>query len=523
MSQFGQHQGVCIGKALPALFKPSEEQVRPPKVVWQPLAGSQSRVLSCPCNEILYEGTRGPGKTDAQLMYFRRFVGQGYGRFWRGVVFDRKYKNLDDIIAKANRWFPLFEDGANFIQGGGLRWEWPTGEALLFRHMMRLSDYHNYHGHEYPYIAWNELTKQPTSELYDMMKSCNRSSFIPELHSPDLSNPLPDIPLVTFSTTNPHGPGHIWVKKHWRIGDVAPGVVMRDTKEIFNPRTQKKQNVTRTKIRLFGSYKENIYLPPEYVLELENTTDPNRRKAWLLGDWDIDVGGALEGVWSPQHQKLPRFKVPANWKITRSFDWGSTHPFSVGWWARSNGEDVKVSANHVLRLPPGSLIRFAEWYGTEDIGTNRGIKMSARNIAKGIKEREQKYLANGWIQTTPDPGPADGQIYSVNETESHSIASKMLEEGIEWYPADKRSGSRKNGLQLMRDALENSINGEGAGLYFMDNCEAALTTLPILPRDEDDMDDVDTTAEDHPYDDVRYMVLDNAPDFARSLKVLQPH
>lgn len=32
------------------------------KAVWKPLPGSQSLSLSCPCNEILYEGTRGPGK-----------------------------------------------------------------------------------------------------------------------------------------------------------------------------------------------------------------------------------------------------------------------------------------------------------------------------------------------------------------------------------------------------------------------------------------------------------------------------
>ncbi|MWU82355.1 terminase, partial [Escherichia coli] len=49
------------------------------KAVWKPLPGSQSLSLSCPCNEILYEGTRGPGKTAAQLARFRRLVGLGYG------------------------------------------------------------------------------------------------------------------------------------------------------------------------------------------------------------------------------------------------------------------------------------------------------------------------------------------------------------------------------------------------------------------------------------------------------------
>jgi len=84
---------------------------------------------------ILYEGTRGPGKTDAQLMAFRKHVGRGYGRFWRGVIFDREYKNLDDLISKSLRWFPQL-DGPKpkFLSStSDLKWVWETGEELLFR------------------------------------------------------------------------------------------------------------------------------------------------------------------------------------------------------------------------------------------------------------------------------------------------------------------------------------------------------------------------------------------------------
>lgn len=77
------------------------------KAVWKPLQGSQSLSLSCPCNEILYEGTRGPGKTAAQLARFRRLVGLGYGSFWRGVIFDTEYKNLTDIITQSKRMHRL--------------------------------------------------------------------------------------------------------------------------------------------------------------------------------------------------------------------------------------------------------------------------------------------------------------------------------------------------------------------------------------------------------------------------------
>ena len=51
------------------------------------------------------------------------------------------------------------------------------------------------------------------------------------------------------------------------------------------------------KFVIFGSYKENRYLSPEYVLELESIKDENKRRAWLEGDWDITSGGMFDDVW----------------------------------------------------------------------------------------------------------------------------------------------------------------------------------------------------------------------------------
>jgi hypothetical protein len=503
-------------------------------VIWQPMPNyngkpsSQALAMSCPCNHILYDGSRGPGKTDAQLMYFRRFVGQGYGHFWTGIIFDRQFSMLDDLIKKSRRWFPRFKDGARFTKGGSLRWEWPTGESLLFRYMRDPKDYENYHGQEYTFIGWNELTKHPTSELYDLMMSCNRSSFVPELHSPDLDNPLPPIPLTVFSTTNPHGPGHVWVKERFvDVNNGKPGTVHRITANVFNPQTQKEETITKTQTRIFGSYKENRFLSPEYVLELDNIKDENKRKAWLQGDWEIDAGGAFEGVWDKSVHVLQRFKIPKEWRVERSLDWGSTHPFSVGFWARSNGEEVKLPNGKTLHSIPGDLFRIHEWYGSMKIGTNKGIKLSARNLAKGIVEIERELRDQEWIKSSVRPGPADGQIYSVNEEESDSIASKMAEEGITWIKADKRPGSRKTGLQLMRDAFENSLGDKDEdgivtrsrpGLFVFEHCEAFIKTIPFLPRDEDEPDDVDTTAEDHAYDDARYEVVHALKDYVTELE-----
>nr|MBA3352225.1 terminase [Blastocatellia bacterium] len=155
-------------------------------IVWEPIPdSSQEYAVNTFCHHTLYHGTRGPGKTITQLMRFRRNVGRGYGAFWRGVIFDREYKNLSDLVAQSKRFFNAMFDGAKFLESASeYKWTWPTGEELLLRHIKKLSDYDNFHGHEYPFLGWNELTKYPTSELYDKMMSTNRSSFIPENDTP---------------------------------------------------------------------------------------------------------------------------------------------------------------------------------------------------------------------------------------------------------------------------------------------------------------------------------------------------
>lgn len=508
----------------------------PPNVeaVWRPIPNSsQEFALDTRCDHTLYYGTRGPGKTCTQLMRFRRRVGIGYGSFWRGVIFDREYKNFADIVAQSKRFFHLFDDGAKFLESASeFKWVWPTGEELLFRHVKKPSDYDNFHGHEYPFIGWNELTKQPTPVLYDKLMSTNRSSFVPEVHTPrDIEGnyltadgkPLPPIPLEVFSTTNPNGPGHSWVKRRF-INPAPPGKVVRSVVKVFDPKSQTDVEITKSQVAIFGSYRENIYLDAKYIAELDRLTanDPNLRAAWLEGSWDIVAGGAIGDLWRSNIHILPRFVVPPHWRVDRAFDWGSSHPFSVGWFAEANGEECKLLDGTSFCPPPGTLIQVNEWYGAKEIGLNEGLRMSAKDIAEGIIAREVELMRKGWFSSQPWPGPADNQIRDVRETDVDTIEKKMSDKGVRWTESDKSPGSRVNGLQLIRDRLQASVTGEGPGLYFTRNCAASVEILPNLPRDEVKIDDVDTTSEDHAYDMVRYRVLKSSNRLATKLDVRMP-
>ncbi|PZQ87304.1 MAG: terminase [Leifsonia xyli] len=492
-----------------------------PKVVWRPHKGSQTLALSCPSDIIIYHGTRGPGKTDAQLMRFRQRVGLGYGKYWKGIIFDREYKNLDDLVTKSQRWFPEFGDGAKFLSSkSDYKWVWPTGEELLFRVAAKPEDYWSYHGHEYPFIGWNELTKYPNSLVFDAMMSCNRSSFLPSDHpqrdSEGRSYLLRPIPLEVFATTNPFGVGHNWVKK--RFIDVAPmGKIVRKEIEVFDPQTQKDIVVTTTQCHIYGSYRENRNLDPKYIAKLMEETDPNKRSAWLGGSWDITSGGMFDDLWNSRYHIIAPFIIPPSWKITRSFDWGSSKPFSVGWWAVSDGTSFVDSRGVTRNTIRGDLFRINEWYGTNG-KPNEGLRMMDKEIARGIVQRELL----GGIHHRVVPGPADNSIWDLeNNNSTAATMSKQVTingqvyKGVSWKRSDKSSGSRKRGWQKMREFFAGSIPQPGLprenpGIFIFDTCKHFIDLVPSLPRDETDLDDVDTESEDHMGDEVRYMVLDQA-------------
>jgi hypothetical protein len=253
---------------------------------------------------------------------------------------------------------------------------------------------------------------------------------------------------------------------------------------------------------------------PDYLDRLEGLGNEALVKAMKDGDWDIVAGGALDDVWDQEVQVVPRFKVPADWKVDRSFDWGSSRPFSVGWWAEATGEAIRFPPTpgfpkgKTFCPPKGSLVRVHEWYGSEGgVGTNIGLKMGSDEVAKGIKLRESILLKGKWVKNKPEPGPADSSIFSNDNKAVDCVAESMLKEGVGWLKSDRSPGSRKNGLQLLRNRLKSSITGEGVAMFFMEHCTSAIDLLPVMIRDEKDPEDVDTDSEDHLYDEVRYKCL----------------
>jgi len=483
----------------------------PDNVIWKPMAGSQEAFLSAtPIFEVLFQGTRGGGKTDSLLMSFCMHVGKGFGAAWKGILFRQTYKQLTDVITKTKKWIPQIWPDAKFNHSEHT-WTWPGGESLLLRQFAKEDDYWNYHGHEYPWIGWEELCNWHSDSGYKRMFSCCRSS-------------QKGMPRMVRATTNPYGPGHNWVKFRFKPNSMNMKVRrdLVDDDGLPEP----------SRLSIHSHVDENKALleaDPDYKQKLAaSARNEAEKKAWLEGSWDIVAGGMFDDVWSPKWNVLPRFEIPITWKVVRSFDWGASKPFSVGWWAVSNGEDVLFPDGTWRSSVRGDVFRIREWYGSTG-KPNEGLDMLASEISEGIIKRELEW---GWRRRGENwcrvkAGVADSQIFAAEN--GNCIATDMKTKvrmddgyrypGIQWAAADKRPGSRATGWTQMRQRLKNAwpnikkVNGEDRlyprekpGLFIFDDCKSFIETIPVLPRDEKNMDDIDTDAEDHVADETRYLI-----------------
>ena len=443
--------------------------------IWMPQPGSQTAFITCPYWEVLYEGTRGPGKTDALIMDYAQHVGCGYGPAWRGILFRETFPQLSDVIARTKKWFSLIFPDAKYNSTQS-KWIFRDGEELLFRHMNDASDYWKYHGHEYPWVGWEELTNWIDGTCYEAMKSTNRSSHT-------------GIPKKYRSTCNPWGPGHSYWKSYFI--DPAPPLT-----KIYN-------DAGEIRMRIHGSIEENRILlkaNPEYIQLLDGLSDPNQRKAWREGSWDIASGGYFTDVWHPLKHIIDPITpdlVPNGWRWRRAFDWGSSKPAALGVYIISDGTPLRDNR----MFPRGSIIRVDEWYACERDRRgrtipNKGLQLSNLDIGREISSFYQGVRWNGCV--------ADPSIFT--EQGGPSIF-EQIRKGAPGLIFNKADNQRVAGWQAMRTMLSESAKDvpESPGLWICRNNVEWLRTVPVLMRDDKKPDDIDTDMEDHIADETRYV------------------
>lgn len=437
------------------------------QILWQAQPGPQTALIECPVFEVLFGGARGGGKTEASLGDWLEHQ-QTWGKDAVGVFFRRNRADLGEVIERAKTLFtPL---GAKWNENKSA-FKFPNGARLKFEYLERDQDAMNYQGHSYTRIYFEEVTQYPSPDPINKMKATLRSAV--------------GVPCGMRLTANPGGPGHVWVKA--RYIDPAP----QGFKIIETVETMKVGDSTITvkldRVFIPSKIQDNLLLlqnDPTYVLRLKSSGNENLVKAWLNGDWSI-IDGAFFSEWDATKHVLPTYewldRIPKNATKFRAFDWGSSKPFSVGWYVVSDG---------TWGLPKDALLKYREWYGAS--GPNKGLKMDSGPVAEGIVQREYGDV----IQY----GVADPQIFVRDG--GPSIAETMAIKGCSWIHADNK---RVAGWAQLHHRLTGE-NGRPM-LYFLDCCADTIRTLPLLEHDDLKAEDVDSDGEDHAGDETRYAVM----------------
>jgi len=430
-------------------------------IAWQPQQGPQHQLITCPnsIDERFYGGSRGGGKSDAMAGH-AGLKSAKYGSGVRAVFFRREYPQLDAIIDRSKEIYgPI---GATYAEQRK-QWTFPNGSTLRFRSLDTDARAEAYQGHSYTDVYFEELTNYPNPAPVMKMKATLRSAE--------------GIPCHFHATGNPGGPGHGWVKQ--RYIDPAPQgwkiIEENGSRRIFIP-----AKLSDNKLLM-----EN---DPQYVDRLKQTGSPELVRAWLEGDWNV-VEGAFFECWRPDKHVIEPFAIPDYWMKFRAFDWGSMSPFSVGWWAVSDGSEVDGRV-----YPRGALIRYREWYGAKE--ANVGLKLTNEAIARGIKQRESENIVYG---------VADPSIFIVQG--GPSIAEQMAKEGVLWRKADNRRVGKLGAMSGWAEMRSRMIGEDKPMIYCFNTCVDSIRTIPSLPHDPQRPEDLDTNSEDHAADEWRYACM----------------
>jgi hypothetical protein len=282
------------------------------------------------------------------------------------------------------------------------------------------------------------------------------------------------------ATTNPGGPGHSWVKKMF-IDPAKPNTPFWatdiETSEVLKfPQGHSKAGQPLFKRRFIpASLFDNPYLAESGDYEAMLLSLPeHQRKQLLEGNWDVNEGAAFPEFNRKIHVTDP-YDIPKSWTRFRSCDYGYGSYTGVVWLAVS---------------PTEQLIVYRELYCS---------RVTATDLADMILDAEQ--------DDNIRYGVLDSSLWHKRGDTGPSLAEQMNQKGLRWRPSDRSKGSRVAGKNELHRRLQVDEFTEEPRLVFFSSCNNMIAQLPGLPLSKNNPEDVDTNAEDHLYDALRYGIM----------------
>ena len=433
-------------------------------IVFKPNAGPQTDFLAAGEREVLYGGSAGGGKSYAMLADPLRYMGHPS---FSGLLLRHTTEELRELVWKSQEIYPKIWKGIKWSERK-MQWTAPSGARLWMSYLDRDDDVLRYQGLAFSWIGFDELTQWNKPFAWNYMRSRLRTA-------------ASDLPIYMRATTNPGGPGHGWVKKMFI--DPAPYGKTFDATDIETgevlkyPAGHSKAGQSLFKRKFIPArLSDNPYLSREGDYEAMLLSLPEQQRKQLLeGDWDIKEGAAFTEFNRDIHVVEP-FNIPHNWVKFRACDYGYGSYSAVLWFAVS---------------PSEQLIVYRELYVS---------KVLATDLADMINELEAE---DGGIRY----GVLDSSLWHKRGDTGPSLAEQMIMRGCRFRPSDRSKGSRVSGKNEIHRRLQVDEYTEEPRIVFFNSCTNTVSQLPSIPLDKKNPEDVDTRAEDHLYDALRYGIM----------------
>ena len=424
-------------------------------VAFRPNPGPQTDFLAANEREVFYGGARGGGKTYSLLIAPLRFVDKPTSR---ALLIRRSMPELRDVIFQTQQLYPKAVPGAKFKTQENT-WHFPSGARIEFGYCENLTDVLRYQGQSYSWIGVDELPQYESPDVWHFLRSSLRSAD-------------PSIPLHFRATGNPGNRGSRWVKELF-IDPAEPNT--RFTQKVEYELDGRTLSTEITRKFIPASVWDNPYLTQDssYIAMLASLPEV-KRKQFLYGDWDVVEDGAFSEFNRSTHVVQP-FEVPNGWTRIRAADFGFSSPSAILWGAVDYDDNLWI---------------YRELYVS---------KVTADQLGRMIREVES---GDGKIYDAV----LDSSCWARRGDRGPSIAEMLNAEGCRFRPSDRSPGSRISGKIEVHKRLMVDEDTEEPRLRIFENCPNLIRQLSSLPLDKNNPEDVDTKAEDHAYDALRYMV-----------------
>jgi len=409
---------------------------------------------------VLFGGSAGPGKSFwlrwAALHYLFECATAGFMHVHVGIFSEDYPALVDRQINKIKREFPpeLGEVRRTDTEGLAFILKEQYGGGVIS--LRNLDDPSKFASAEWAGIFVDELTKN-VKQTFDDLRF--------RLRWPGIEH------TVFCAASNPGSKGHGWVKKLWVDRDFSGDDAN------FNP-------------NLFcfirALPRDNPYLTKSYWEELDSLPEAMRR-ALRDGDWNIFAGQVFSEFAYNVHVKRP-FPIPQEWARWCGLDYGYTEPTVCLWLARApRGAVIEPPGEEPVMLLESHTVVYRELAVKHMLAQDQALNIKSLSIGERV---------NG-IYADPSMWARRGQGDGL------SVADEYAAVGVNLTQANN---NRLAGWGRVHRALDFRPVSPPE-LWIFDVCDGLIRTLPSLPSDPIRPEDVDTDAEDHWGDAVRYALM----------------